>query len=576
MPKRKEETAPGEKDHQGGKSEEEKKIRYSDSVIYEGEAQKIDVEEEARTMSAGGKFNPKKLAEALVFLGQKMLGVELYGYQQGPAYRIIYSMLKGDGAQITLLFSRQSGKSEVVTFCVVIIGIMFPVLGKMFKELAHFSNGVKMGLFAPQMDQVETVYQRCMERITSEHTQLLLEDPDVDDGLTSKVHFRLKSGSFLKAQSAAKQSKIESKTYHLALLDETQDIDSEKITKSIIPMTASTFGTIVRLGTPNRNKGNFYYMIQHNKKQDRIAAQKNGGTVPPEKQLHFQFAYKDIIRYKKQQFAKDGKIWHTYYEKSVQRDVESMGKNSESFRMSYALEWLFDVGMFITEERLEAKVLNRKIKLPDIDKDDFIVAGLDIASARANTILTLGKCSSPIQQEFGEKPIKTVCEWVELGGSYEEQYPILVEFLTKANVKVLYADYTGVGRAITDRLIHDLGEFIQIIPYTFTVISKSDMWKALDEEISAGRIVVPASKSVQVTPEFENFCEQMLNLQKSWKGSYMICEKGQGFNDDYPDSLALMALAGNHLYSAGTVEIDHNFLLRDNRGSYLTHRNSGW
>ena len=34
--------------------------------------------------------------------------------------------------------------------------------------------------------------------------------------------------------------------------------------------------------------------------------------------------------------------------------------------------------------------------------------------------------------------------------------------------KVLYSDYTGVGRALTDILMYHLGELIEIIPYTFT------------------------------------------------------------------------------------------------------------
>ncbi len=545
---------------------------YGDSVIFEASPGNLDLDKELETKIHEHQisFDAEKLAKVLVDVGQKLLGVELYEYQLEPAYRIFYSMLIGDGAEITLLFSRQSGKSEVVTFCIVIIGVVFPVLGKNFKDLEHFKDGVKMGLFAPQLDQVETVYFRCMDRLKAEATRVLLDDPDINDQLLSKVNFKLRSGSFLKAQTGAKQSKIESKTYHIVFIDESQDMDTEKVRKSIIPMTASTYGTIVRLGTPNRLKGDFYYTIQNNKREDR----KN--KMHPSKRKHFEYNYKDIIKAKNNQYKKDNKKFHTLYALAVERDKTSMGGiNGEVFRMAYALEWMFDIGMFVTEESLNEYVYDKRKKWPEITKDTFQVAGLDIASARAQTVLTLGICEHSVKQEFGEKPKKILADWMVLDGSYEEQYPLIEDFLVANNVKILYADYTGVGRVVVDRLMANIGNHILIIPYTFSLPSKSDMWKNLDEEILAGRFKVPAHPEVARTAEFQAFEEQMLNLQKFWKGSYMICEKVQGFKDDFCDSAALMAMAGNHLYNPTTFEVSDNFLTsRNNRGR--SYSNSSW
>jgi hypothetical protein len=531
--------------------EEKKQVKVEDTFMFEGSMppEDMDIDAEAEKLTEM-EYDPKKLAWALVELGQRLMGVQLYEYQRAPAYRIFYSMLVQDGAEITLLFSRQSGKSEVVTFCIVMIGVWFPVLAKYFPSLSYLKDGVKMGLFAPQMDQVDTIYGRCMERLTSEKTQLMLADPDIDDGLTSKVHFKLRSGSFLKAQTGAKQSKIESKTYNIAFIDESQDMDSEKVNKSIIPMLAATFGTVIRLGTPNRVKGDFYTTIQHNKNLDRKNKHKD------ENRLHYEYDYKSVIRYKMEQYKKDGKKFHTLYELSVQRDIAKMGKNSESFRMSYALEWMFEAGMFITEDYLTAKVLDKRSVFPKPDvKHDFIAAGLDIASARASTVLTIGVCSKRPEDAYEDKPVKTVSNWLELSGNYEEQYPQVEQALIAHGVKVLFADYTGVGRPMVDRLMHNLSEFIVIVPYTFGIPTKSEMWKNLDEEIQAGRFIVPAHPSIQKLEEYQNFEEQMLNLQKSWKGPFMVCEKTPGFKDDYCDSAGLFALAGNHLYQDSTVEV---------------------
>lgn len=544
------------------------------SFSFEGNPESFNVEQEVENTVGGLIYDPYRLSEVLVTIGEKMTGIPLYEYQRGLAFRIIYSILARDGAEITALFSRQSGKSEVIVFCVIVLGILLPVLAKIYpKELGYYSNGIKIGLFAPQGEQVQTVYQRCVARLHSEPVRMFLDDPDILDAPTSSVHFKLKSGTHVTGQSAAKQSKIESKTYNLVFIDESQDVDTEKVRKSIIPMTASTFGTVVRTGTPGRNKGDFYYVIQNNKKDDKKL------TSPKQKlkfQKHFEFNYKDVIRYKREQYKKDGKDFHLLYEKAVLRDKKSSGENSDYFRMSYRIEWLLDVGMFITEERLSEKVYNKKIIFPKTSPTDFVVAGLDIASARANTVLTTALLDTMVQ-EFGERPIKTLTSWTVLNDlNYEEQFHIIANSLLEHNVKVLYSDYTGVGRALTDILMYHLGELIEIIPYTFTPSSKSDMWKALDEDIENDRLIVPAHRTVRETNEFKMFDEQMLNLQKYWKGSFMVCEKTQGFKDDFCDSLGMCNLAGNHLYTPSTsVEITSNNLLGTGYRNNLRN-NSRW
>lgn len=536
------------------------------NYVFEAEPKKVDVEAETEKIADELSFDPEKLAGALIIIGQKMLGVDLYDYQIEPLYRIICSLLIGDGAEITLLFARQSGKSEVVAAAAVILGVFLPVLGRYFKELSHFKNGVKMGVFAPQLDQVDTVYSRCLERIWADTTRQYLSDPDIQDKPVLHAQFYLKSGSYLKAQSGAKQSKVESKTYHIVFIDESQDMDTGKVRKSIIPMLAATFGTCVRLGTTNRYKGDFFYTIHNNKLHDRKLPEKKRRS----QRLHFEYDWKEVIKAKHKQFKKDGKRFHELYQKSVERDRKSMGENSEEFRMSYCLEWLHEVGMFISEKTLEEKVFNHRITFPSIKEDSYVVAGLDIASARASTILTLGLVDQPAQEEF-ERPRKVVAGWLELAGmDYESQFDVLAEYLMKHKVSVLYGDYTGVGRGLMDRFMYHYSEVITIVPYMFTADSKSVMWKTYDEDIINGRFIVPAHKAVMALPEFNSFVEQHLNLQKFWKGSILICEKTYGFKDDYCDSGALMNLAGNHMVqSISEIQVSNNDFYRSKEDAAL-------
>lgn len=538
------------------------------SFAFVGTPTDIDVEQELEKNAGGLAYDPYRLAEVMVKIGQQMMGVLLYSYQEKPAFRIIYSILARDGAEITMLYARQSGKSETSTFCIVTLGVLLPVLSKIFpQELGHFSRGVKMGLLAPQGEQVATIYARCMERLHSEPVRMFLDDPDILDAPLSTASFKLKSGSTLTGQSAAKQSKIESKTYHIIFLDEAQDIDTEKVRKSIIPMTASTFGTVVRTGTPSRQKGDFYYTIKNNEKTD---AKLKTPKEKDKKQLHFQYDYLEVIKSKKEMFKTDKQDFHLLYEKSVMRDKKSWGEGSDIFRLAYKVEWILEVGMFITEKDLEEKCYDKRMNLPTIDvTTDFVVAGLDIASARNSTVLTTGIIEAPAM-EFGDHPKKTIVDWLVLSGvNYEEQFQVLAEELIQKRVQVLFADYTGVGRALTDVLMYHLSEYMLIVPYNFSPGSKSDMWKSLDEDITNRRLVVPANKMVQSKKEFKDFVEQMTNMQKYWRGSFMVCEKTQGFEDDYCDSLALMNLAGNHLYSPPMdMEVQDNIMVGN------AHRNS--
>ena len=97
------------------------------SFSFEGNPESFNVEQEVENTVGGLVYDPYRLSEVLVTIGEKMTGIPLYEYQRGLSFRIIYSILARDGAEITALFSRQSGKSEVIVFCVIVLGILLPV-----------------------------------------------------------------------------------------------------------------------------------------------------------------------------------------------------------------------------------------------------------------------------------------------------------------------------------------------------------------------------------------------------------------------------------------------------------------
>ena len=855
-------------------------------------------EEEVTSAFAGKSvsFDAHDITLKIIEFGKILTGISLYKYQEEAIYAIIYSVVTFSGDVKTMLFSRQSGKSEAMAFIVDTLCVLLPALGKIIPDLEQFSTGFRVGLFAPQSDQVQTTYSRAMTRIKSANAEMVLSDPDIDVYLESAVRLELSNGSYLAGQVASKQSKIESKTYDMVIVEEAQDVDdlivskcysedtkinmpygdwitikdvverktevmtpegrikptdwlntgaqevfrielcngrhldvtglhrnlafrrnyngqkpfecltkdlrvgdrlavrdiiptfghygnysmgvvlgvllgdgcftqgvqfcgfkevwdyviphvehmdcsvsmrkpkangliegafvnfgycndhrankiqwwlkdlglygltgfykfipnlpySEEFLKGLIcglfetdgsvqaakkgniryasiskrlvedisfqlqkfgvhcsisvrdqekgfgktanrlyelhirdrlsvirfadtfrlitkndaldraknialslntaagctkvfedgnryirvksirsigmkqtycvtvptkdhwiivngivsgnsiePMLSSTAGTLIKVGTTGMYKNHFWYEIQHNRQIDRK-------IIDPRIRNHFEFDYKRIIKDRRDQYEKDHRRFHLNYEADIMRKKERWGEDSQSFKLAYALIWDLESGMLLTDKEYNG-IINRKLGLQMSSMTDYVIAGLDIGKSPAETVFTIGR------RFYGEdqfdKPYVQILAWVTLGGlDYEAQHHAIMDFIVEFNVQTIFADYTGVGKAVVDRLMYACGEYVDITPYTFTSQSKSDMWFNFTSYIQTRHLIVPANKKVRSTTEYMKFEEQMKNCQKYFNGSYMVCEKSEGYFDDMVDSAALMCMAAN-------------------------------
>ena len=481
-------------------------------------------------------FDAHDITRKIIEFGKALTGLALYNYQEEIAYSIIYSVITFSGDVKTVLLSRQSGKSETMAFVIDTLCVLLPALSNFFPEFEQWKSGFRVGLFAPQSDQVETTYSRSMTRLQSANAEMILGDPSVDVALESSAHLSLSNGSFLAGQVASKQSKIESKTYDLIIVEEAQDTEDLIVSKSIEPMLSSTAGTLVKVGTTGMTKNHFWYEIQNNRNLDR----KN---KDPRIRNHFEFDYKAIIADRRKQYELDHKRFHLNYEADVARKKQRWGEDSQAFKLAYALIWDLESGMLLTDKEFN-NILNRRIGTQYPEDTDYVVAGLDIGKSPAETVLTIARVIP--DEETYEKPYKQILNWVALGGmDYEAQHQAIMDAIVDYNISTIFADYTGVGKAVVDRLMYACGEYVNIEPYTFTSQSKSDMWFNFVNEIQTKHIIVPANKVVRETTDFSKFEEQMKNCQKYFNGAYMVCEKSEGYFDDFVDSAALMCLAGN-------------------------------
>lgn len=544
-----------------------KKPLKEDGFVFEttgGSVTDIDTSDMAgRSVSFDAHFITGKIMD----FGKVLTGIPLYSYQEEIAYRIIYSVITFEGSVLTVLLSRQSGKSETMAFVIDTLTVLLPALAKIIPDLEQFSNGFRVGLFAPQSDQVVTTYSRAMTRLTSANAEMVLSDPDLLVSLESEVRLNLSNGSFLAGQVASKQSKIESKTYDLIIIEEAQDTDDFLVTKSIEPMLTATGGTLVKVGTTGVTKNHFWYEIQANRNHDRKI---------PDKRLrnHFEYAYKEIISARRHQFEIDHKKFHLNYEADILRKKERWGEDSQAFKLAYALVWDLESGMLISDKEFNT-LLNRKLGFQESSTGDHVVAGLDIGKAPAETVLTIAKVW--YTDDPFEKPYKQILAWVCLGGlDYEAQHHEILNYIVEYNISTIFADYTGVGKPVVDRLVYACGEYVNIEPYTFTAQSKSDMWYNFTSDIQTRRLIVPANRMVRGTIEFQKFEEQMKNCQKYFNGAYMVCEKSEGYFDDMVDSCALMCLAANAQREAESeLEVDDNPLFSNlTSNAFAMHRNS--
>lgn len=172
------------------------------------------------------------IIERMLVVIDEMSGHPLYEYQTPFARRFLESLIIGDGATITALWARQSGKSETISNTIAAVMVMFPVLAKVYPRLlGKFREGVWVGAFGPVDEQADNLYGRIVSRLTSDRAVELMADPDIQDGVKAKGRtLTLTSGSLVRKQTAHPKATIEGRTYHVILIDECFPADTPVLT----------------------------------------------------------------------------------------------------------------------------------------------------------------------------------------------------------------------------------------------------------------------------------------------------------------------------------------------------------
>lgn len=511
----------------------------------------------------------ERLADVCVEFAMKMTGIDLYPYEKEFAWRIAHSLLLEDAEELSALFARQGGKTETVAVIVCGLMVLLPVIAKAVpgdERVSKFDRGLHVGIYGPTYEQAGIMWARMRARLYSSSSKQMLLDPDIniDLGMTKTENMTLPNGSFVDCGTASPQAKIEGKTYHLLLLEECQDIPTAKIRASIHPMAAATAGTLVKIGTPNKIKSDFYETCRRNKRADV-----NRGLVRSKKRCHFEFDYTVVQRF------------NPKYRKYVSKERDRLGEESDDFKMKYKLHWLLERGMFINQDLFDECGIrdhNNNIEVwkgsgkrrkkfifvrpPNVITFDSgsenMVAAIDVGR-EASTIVTVGRVFWDGGVDYGGQlryPLH-IANWLELfGDDHESQYPQIVEFLKNYNISQAVVDATGKGDPVYSRLAAELDKFdITVYPFIFSASSKDVGYKVFLQEISTRRFTYPAGHKATRLQKWKRFIQQMYDLEKDWRGQVMVVQKpkGEDSRDDYPDSAMMLCWLVN---VRGTMEIE--------------------
>lgn len=460
-------------------------------------------------------------------------GIELYEYQKRITDAVIKAVIvakKGITTEIPIEIPRQCGKTEAV---VVVTQFLLTVSKRILKR------PLRIGIFAPQTEQATTDFERLKSYFLQISSLGFRTSVSKKDDLaipqkwnTKTIRLYDSTGWFLGEVyifPLAKTSNPESKTLDVIIIEECQDVNDEKMKKSVFPMGASTNAPRIYIGTAGTRNCYFKRQIDTNKNLIKIELE-------------------EVFKQKQEAFEKTGDVFHMLYEKFVRHEIDQNGMDSDYIRTQYLLEWIIGSGQFTTADEIDSLVGNFPIITentkrinPQTGKQDLepfpCYFAIDSAKAPDSTIVTVGRVNT-------DRNKTEICNWLELQGeNYEDQFEIIVDWLKPyENIRMGGFDSTGQGSFMPDKF--ERHTTYNVLPVKFTAQSKDEMYRNLQQVIKNKLTELPNDVTAKT---FVRFREQMITLEKAYRGRLMSVhhpegtdDNGKPFHDDYPDSWAIL------------------------------------
>lgn len=446
--------------------------------------------------------------------------VTFYEYQEVISDRIISAVLENmritSGAteedikklirhEIAIEISRQAGKTTAVVLTVEFIMLYFPKI---------FKRRINIGIFAPQIEQAKTDFDRLKEALFRSAPLWNLgakEEQEFKEQSNAKT-LVLPNGASCYIFPVTKTSKPESKTLDLSIFEESQDLEDKIVKEQIWPMGANTNSPNVYIGTAGTSICYFYRLGQ------------NGQAI--------KLYYDEIVTQRRAVYIVTGDARHLIYENTVNQEITKHGKDSDEIARPYFGKWLIGTGQFTTQEELDRLYEDRSCTFRN--EKDYCFAGIDVAKHPDSTIVTILRWNE-------QKKKKELLNWLELRGeNYQDQFDIIKHFISQYNVVALAIDSTGVGDPVSDLFVSHTqyqDENSGLYAIKFTLPSKDNLYRNLKMSIQGLLTTLPKPDK----KHGEKFRQQMLDLQQEFKGQLLSVKHPDSpdAHDDYPDSWAL-------------------------------------
>lgn len=406
--------------------------------------------------------------------------------------------------ELPIEFSRQSGKTTAVVYTVEFIMTWLSV---------YFNRQIHIGIFAPQIEQAKTDFDRLKIALRRVKDMIVVDDIQertIKEQENAKT-LVLPDGSSCYIAPVSKTSHPESKTLDLMIFEESQDLDDKIVKESIWPIGASTNAPRVYIGTAGTSIKYFYRLGQSGKAL----------------KLYFD----DIVAQRRVIYQQTGNAQHLIYEQTIKQEIELAGLDSDEIQRPYFGKWLIGTGNFVTEDELDK--LYGTYRCHYQQKEFECYAGIDTAKNPDSTVVTVIRYNPLLKK-------KELLNWMELrGDNYQDQFDIINAFLKNYRVVAIAIDSTGQGDFMPDMFENNTewaDEKSGLYRVKFSAVSKDLIYKNLKVSIKELLTTLPKRDK-----KGEKFRQQMLDLQQEYKGQLLSVHHPDdaSAHDDYPDSWAL-------------------------------------
>ena len=458
-----------------------------------------------------------------------------------------------ESIELNYEYTRQSGKTTIIVHAVEAIMIFVSRL---------FAMPIYVGIFAPQKEQAKTDFDRLKGALAKTQKKLIIVDHDQYRKAKEESNAKtivIGNGSSCYIFPVTSTSNPESKTLHLIIVEEAQDIVDVIINEQVLPMGAATNAVVVRVGTAGTQLCDYYYLIQ-----------KGDAYI---------MTYPEIAADRREMFDLTGEIEHLVYERYVKNQIAKYGLTDARVQRPYFNVWQLEAGMYIQGPQLYAGRVDRPFDMPSADplyrdylewfrstrhtlpecdewsKSHNVPAdkyalyrtwteenhyfGLDTAKESDQTILKIARMVD------GRLTIVRSLQGMR-GLNYQDQYDIILAELKWFKIAAGSIDATGQGDFMPDLFERSSGYKIYRVP--FSRQSKDHMYTSLYQKQVNNTFayyfqdpMVPGSEpyTAKASAEYE---EEFLQLTKDYVGEYMVIKHPdtKDAHDDHPDATALV------------------------------------